>query len=124
MILASFTLDLAVPIVIFFTLVFSCGSRNAAKKFTLRRWENIVSKDYKDLSLARRYRDTALSTVREGLPHGLAVFVLFFILYWIGEPSLLSSESGLAFFVFALVVYILYKLGIYLRVQQEEASDW
>lgn len=124
LVMPSFTLDLAVPVIMILTLAFSCGSRNAAKEYISNKWESMVSGEYKSLSIRNRYGNTALAPVQKVLPHGLAIFILFFLLYWIGDPSLSSSESGFATILFLLALYIIYKWGVYLTVQKEESSNW
>ncbi|TFH06662.1 MAG: hypothetical protein E4H14_10330 [Candidatus Thorarchaeota archaeon] len=126
-ILMAFGLVIDMNIVFIFVLamifLITAGSRKAAKTFARGRCLELVTDNYRPLSITQRYTDTALATVERSLPHPFVAFTLFFLIFWAGQPAIWISmqlEPLLGF----LLVYTLYKLALYSYIQEKENSNW
>ena len=118
-------LDVNAILIFVFIMIFliTAGSRKFAKEFAHRRWLEILTEDYKTISITQRYTDTALASAERGLPHPFVVFILFFLVYLIGQPDLWISLQ-LAIWVVLLLVYTIHKAAVYLDIQQKENTNW
>jgi hypothetical protein len=118
-------LDANAILIFIFSMIFliTACSRISAKKFAYRRWLEILTDDYKSLLIAQKYTDTALSSVERGLPHPFVAFILFFLVYWTGQPDLwISLQLGI--WVVLLLLYTIHKAAVYLDTQQKENANW
>ena len=121
----SIILDINFVLIFVFIMFFiiTIGSRKAAKSFAVRRWSNMLTEDYKALSINQRYTDTALASVERCLPHPFIAFLLFFLIFWMGQPDLLASLQ-IGPLVALLAFYTMYKGALYLSVQKKENTEW
>lgn len=117
--------DVNVVLIFVFIMIFliTAGSRKSAKEFAYGKWLEILIEDYKTPSITQRYTDTALASVKSGLPHPFVAFILFFLVYWTGQPGLWISIQ-LEIWVVLLLFYTIHKAAVYLDTQQKENANW
>jgi hypothetical protein len=104
-------------------ILYLSQSRNSTKKFFAGKWPELISEDFSENPLINKYKDSSLVLVNKVLPHGVFLFVLFFLIISACQPFL-WTEVGSSTIVAILFLYTLYKGGIFLTVQEEENMKW